>query len=254
MSAILCYGDTAPSLRATCFRRRTAASHISTPRCNATNTHTSRIAHSVPTHSLQPHPLRVRTHTNMSVPWRKNTTRIPTPPSYPSSFGTADSDIDSGSESGDTDAELDAMVQEEWEESLRQMEVVISIIVIPYFGKWFGRQWAFWGTSRAWPTVHDRANYRCSVRKVSTDWSWPNILRPLIARNDHDVKPENCIIHMHYLLLLILSTILTNAPFSGRNPLWRISRMISSISFRLSICTSFVNTMRYESLFGITPS
>lgn len=89
----------------------------------------------------------------MSVPWRKHTTHPPTPPSYPSSFGTADSDIDSGSDSGDsgdsgdTDAELDAMVQEEWEESLRQMEVVISIIVIPYFGKWFGRQWAFWGTS-----------------------------------------------------------------------------------------------------------
>lgn len=40
------------------------------------------------------------------------------------------------------------MVQEEWEESLRQMEVVISIIVIPYFGKWFGRQWAFWAYER----------------------------------------------------------------------------------------------------------
>lgn len=239
---------------------RLASAGEQPPRTFPLRAATQQILIHLASHTPYPHILcshthsRVRTHTNMSVPWRKNTTRIPTPPSYPSSFGTADSDIDSGSESGDTDAELDAMVQEEWEESLRQMEVVISIIVIPYFGKWFGRQWAFWGTSRARPTMHDRANYRCSVRKVSTDWSWPNILRPLIARNDHDVKPENCIIHMHYLLLLILSTILTNAPFSGRNPLWRISRMISSISFRLSICTSFVNTMRYESLFGITPS
>lgn len=103
---------------------------------------TSHIVHISCTH---PHP-RLYTQPTMSVPWRKHTTHPPTPPSYPSSFGTADSDIDSGSDSGDTDAELDAMVQEEWEESLRQMEVVISIIVIPYFGKWFGRQWAFWGT------------------------------------------------------------------------------------------------------------
>lgn len=37
------------------------------------------------------------------------------------------------------------MIQEEWEESLRQMEVVLSIIIMPFFGKWYGRRWAYWG-------------------------------------------------------------------------------------------------------------
>ncbi|WVN89384.1 uncharacterized protein L203_104607 [Cryptococcus depauperatus CBS 7841] len=72
-------------------------------------------------------------------------------PSYPSSFGTS-SEIDTGSESGDSDSELDALIQEEWEESLRQMEMVISIIVIPYFGKYIGRHWAFRAYER-WRTV-----------------------------------------------------------------------------------------------------
>jgi hypothetical protein len=37
------------------------------------------------------------------------------------------------------------MIQEEWEESLRQLETVLSIIVLPFFGKWYGRQAAYWG-------------------------------------------------------------------------------------------------------------
>jgi hypothetical protein len=40
------------------------------------------------------------------------------------------------------------MIQEEWEESLRQMEVVLSIIIMPFFGKWYGRRWAYWGECR----------------------------------------------------------------------------------------------------------
>lgn len=37
------------------------------------------------------------------------------------------------------------MIQAEWEESLRQMEMVLSIVIIPFFGKWWGRKWAYWG-------------------------------------------------------------------------------------------------------------
>lgn len=133
---------------ATCFRRRTAGNAQFIQARLARHLH---ITHFYQTSHIHTYPapthILVYTQPTMSVPWRKHTPHPPTPPSYPSSFGTADSDIDSGSDSADTDAELDAMVQEEWEESLRQMEVVISIIVIPYFGKWFGRQWAFWGTS-----------------------------------------------------------------------------------------------------------
>jgi hypothetical protein len=41
------------------------------------------------------------------------------------------------------------MIQEEWEESLRQMEVVLSIIIMPFFGKWYGRRFAYWGERSA---------------------------------------------------------------------------------------------------------
>ena len=46
------------------------------------------------------------------------------------------------------------MIQEEWDESLRQMEVVLSIVIIPFFGKWYGRRFSYWGRStRCLPCV-----------------------------------------------------------------------------------------------------
>ncbi|WVR04691.1 hypothetical protein IAU60_001702 [Kwoniella sp. DSM 27419] len=72
-------------------------------------------------------------------------------PSYPSSIGSdADTDSDSGSDGSDLDddAEVQAMIQEEWEESLKQLEMVVSIMIIPYFGKWFGRMWSYWAWAR----------------------------------------------------------------------------------------------------------
>lgn len=38
-----------------------------------------------------------------------------------------------------------ALIQEEWEESMRQIEAVLSVIILPFFGKWWGRRFAFWG-------------------------------------------------------------------------------------------------------------
>ncbi|WWC68033.1 uncharacterized protein I206_101952 [Kwoniella pini CBS 10737] len=65
-------------------------------------------------------------------------------PSYPSSI---DSESDDSSQA-DTEAEMEAMIQEEWEESLRQLEVVLSIVVMPTIGKWFGRIWSYWAWAR----------------------------------------------------------------------------------------------------------
>lgn len=61
--------------------------------------------------------------------------------SYPPSTSSYDEDEEA------------ALIQEEWEESLRQMEVVMSIIIMPFFGKWFGRQWAYWGESALPPDL-----------------------------------------------------------------------------------------------------
>jgi hypothetical protein len=53
--------------------------------------------------------------------------------SYPSSVSSYDSEDHA------------ALIQEEWEESLRQIETVLSVIILPFFGKWYGRRVAFWG-------------------------------------------------------------------------------------------------------------
>lgn len=55
--------------------------------------------------------------------------------SYPSSEASFDSD------------DQRALIQEEWEESMRQLEMVFSVILLPFLGKWWGRKFAFWGES-----------------------------------------------------------------------------------------------------------
>jgi hypothetical protein len=49
-------------------------------------------------------------------------------------------DIDSDSEDDDySDAER------EWKESLQQLELLLTMVVIPYVGKYFGRKAAYYG-------------------------------------------------------------------------------------------------------------
>ena len=56
-------------------------------------------------------------------------------------------DEEEGSEDSYEEDEESAMIQAEWEESMRQLETVVSIVLIPFLGKWWGRKWAFWGES-----------------------------------------------------------------------------------------------------------
>lgn len=65
-----------------------------------------------------------------------------TAPSSPSSFGSHDSDGDESDDEGEGDAE------EEWQESLKQLELLASMVVIPFVGKWIGRKCAYIGRSR----------------------------------------------------------------------------------------------------------
>lgn len=50
------------------------------------------------------------------------------------------SDIDStSSEDSESDAE------KEWKESLQQLELILTMVLVPYAGKYFGRKCAYWG-------------------------------------------------------------------------------------------------------------
>jgi Mitochondrial import 2 len=46
---------------------------------------------------------------------------------------------DSISETSDSDADR------EWTESLQQLELLLTMVVVPYIGKYFGRKAAYWG-------------------------------------------------------------------------------------------------------------
>ena len=35
--------------------------------------------------------------------------------------------------------------EREWKESLQQLEMLLSMVIVPYMGKYFGRKFAYWG-------------------------------------------------------------------------------------------------------------
>ncbi|KAK3651494.1 hypothetical protein LTR56_002188 [Elasticomyces elasticus] len=48
-----------------------------------------------------------------------------------------------GSSSADEDYSSDA--DREWRESLQQLELLLTMVLVPYLGKYFGRKCAYWG-------------------------------------------------------------------------------------------------------------
>lgn len=54
-------------------------------------------------------------------------------------------DIDSTSEEEEEEEESDA--EKEWKESLQQLELILTMVLVPYAGKYFGRKCAYWGES-----------------------------------------------------------------------------------------------------------
>jgi hypothetical protein len=45
------------------------------------------------------------------------------------------------------DEEEYRLAQEEWEESLEQLQQLVSIVLLPFLGKWLGRRWSHLGMS-----------------------------------------------------------------------------------------------------------
>jgi len=50
--------------------------------------------------------------------------------------------------SSDLDSEEESDAQKEWEASLQQLELLLTMVVVPYLGKYFGRKCAFWSELR----------------------------------------------------------------------------------------------------------
>ncbi|KAF1814092.1 hypothetical protein P152DRAFT_481242 [Eremomyces bilateralis CBS 781.70] len=45
----------------------------------------------------------------------------------------------------DTDVGDESDAEREWRESLQQLELLLTMVVVPYVGKYFGRKCAYWG-------------------------------------------------------------------------------------------------------------
>jgi hypothetical protein len=59
----------------------------------------------------------------------------------PSSVSSLNS---SSASSHDSDEEY-RLAQEEWEESVEQLKQLVSVVLLPFVGKWMGRRWSRWG-------------------------------------------------------------------------------------------------------------
>ena len=41
--------------------------------------------------------------------------------------------------------EEESDAEREWKESLQQLELLLTMVIVPYAGKYFGRKFAYWG-------------------------------------------------------------------------------------------------------------
>lgn len=92
-----------------------------------------------------------------------------------------DNDIDSLPSEPDTDDVTvsddypDSDAEREWQESLQQLELLLSMVIVPYVGKYFGRKFAYWGSSiptRASTFPSRRADH-CTGWKQFMEWHYP---------------------------------------------------------------------------------
>ena len=60
-----------------------------------------------------------------------------------------DSETDSDSVTMTESSVSESDADKEWKESLQQLELLLSMVIVPYAGKYFGRKFAYWGESAA---------------------------------------------------------------------------------------------------------
>lgn len=55
-------------------------------------------------------------------------------------------DVDSlpSSSTSDVYSEADSEAQAEWERSLEQLQLILTMMIVPWVGKFFGRKFAYW--------------------------------------------------------------------------------------------------------------
>ncbi|GAA5886174.1 hypothetical protein JCM5296_003508 [Sporobolomyces johnsonii] len=78
-----------------------------------------------------------------TVPSRPHPQRQRRRSSSAASSSTSSSRSDESSSSWDSEREaLEAQLQ--WEDSVRQLQALVNLVVVPWVSRYFGRKWAYW--------------------------------------------------------------------------------------------------------------
>lgn len=78
----------------------------------------------------------------------------PSPPSDIDSLPSSPTSSSLSDDLGESDAER------EWKESLQQLELLLTMVVVPYVGKYFGRKCAYWGEFMSLVNCHCPGGFR----------------------------------------------------------------------------------------------
>jgi len=58
-------------------------------------------------------------------------------------------DLSSSSSEASYDSDEDfRLAQREWDDSLEQLQQLVSVVLLPFIGKWLGRRWSQWAFAR----------------------------------------------------------------------------------------------------------
>lgn len=52
-------------------------------------------------------------------------------------------------------SEADSDAQAEWERSLEQLQLILTMMIVPWMGKYFGRKFAYWSWARYMEWVYN---------------------------------------------------------------------------------------------------
>jgi hypothetical protein len=91
----------------------------------------------------------------------------------PGSVSSLDSDLSRHhSDDGyDSDEEY-LLAQREWEESLEQLQELVSIVVLPYLGRFLGRKWSYWRTFASHLALQPSGLILLQYSLATHGWVW----------------------------------------------------------------------------------
>ncbi|TFK83053.1 hypothetical protein K466DRAFT_666115 [Polyporus arcularius HHB13444] len=66
----------------------------------------------------------------------------------PGSVHSLDTISDTSSDVSLSSDDEDRLLEQEWQESLEQLQQLVSIVLLPWVGKFLGRRWSHWAYAR----------------------------------------------------------------------------------------------------------